>query len=165
MPLLILEGLFRFALLAAFSGHWGSPELWFSFAVALRVGWFCMLRPGEIYKTQSRDVRLPHASLGPRVAVVSIREPKNRNFMGRAQVSLTRDETTIGWLAWLVCGLPADGRLWFGSPGQFPQCLLEALSFYGLQGLGLTAGSLRPGRCTHLFENGENVSALRYAGR
>ena len=135
MPLGVLESLFRFALLAAFTGHWGTPELWFSFAVALRMGWFGMLRPKEIFNILVREVRLPRSSWGPRVAVIRIREAKNRNFMGRLQVSLIRDGCTVLWLSWLVARLPGDGRVWFGSPAQFPKCLVEALAFYGFEKL------------------------------
>jgi hypothetical protein len=125
MPEPILEALCKFSLLAALSLDTKNSLVWWNFAVMLRVGFYGLLRPKEIYRVTRNLTRVPglRSFLSVKVAVLTIVDPKNRAHMGRLQVRMIKDETTVDWLAWMVRYLPPDSNLWLFSPYRFRKCL------------------------------------------
>ena len=98
-------------------------------------------------------------------AVVIVRNPKNRRFLGRQQFVLIEDWSTILWLAWWVNGLKIEDKLFPG--GRY--CLLElfysVLTTLHLSGMGFTLASFRTSGATFLFRSHGNLGKLQYHGR
>ena len=140
--------------------------MWFCFAVCIRLGFHGLMRPNELFSMTRRYLKLPMGTLlgGAHVAVATIREPKNRAFMGRLQVRMVRDNAAIAWLTWLCAGMIPDAFLWPLSDYCFRTCLKTCLLDLGLGHLDITPGSLRAGGATWLLENGVSLSAIRFAG-
>ena len=139
---------------------------WMAFSVALRVGWWSLLRPKELFGLKRGHLRLPSVSSfgGLRVAVLTIVNPKNKAFMGRLQVRMMRDEDSLAWLGWHCASLETADLLWPYSRQLFVKLLRDALRFFDLEHLGLTPGSLRAGGATHMLETGVPVQNIKYAG-
>ena len=129
LPLGVLEAISRFAILAALTLDTAHSLLWWNFAVAIRVAFFGLLRPKELWQAAKHRVRVPgaHAFQNLNVAVLTILDPKNRAHQGRLQVRMIRDSVTVNWLSWLLADLPAESPLWLFSQYRFRKCLSEAL--------------------------------------
>ena len=123
------------------------------------------MRPGEILKLVLGDVRLPNTRWEPEVAILRLRDPKNRASLGRFQFALVKDPGLVRWLAWLIADCPPDANLWAGDPRRFTLRFRSTMLHLGLGRLGLTPGSLRPGGATHVFMSGSSISDLKYRGR
>ena len=155
MPRLILDALALVGLIFASHLEPKRAALWVAFSVLVRVGWAAFLRPGELLALTVGDCRIPEQGVeGSRFAVVRLKRPKNRFFMGRTQIALVRCEVATRWLAWAIEGRPADDPVWPASNEVFSRMLKRALSFLQLSNLGLSPGSLRPGGCTAAYEGG-----------
>ena len=162
----ILKALFYFAICQALKYDPSRKHIWLAFAVCLRIGFFGLLRPKEWFTLQRLSVKTPSRILlsGSRVAVITVLDAKNRAFMGRLQVRMIRDPSTIAWLTWYISGLAPSDFLWPFSPQTFSSCLANALSFYGIEHLNLTPASLRAGGATWLLEQGASLETIRFAG-
>ena len=117
MPVDVLMALFTLGLDLWLSAV--GPPLLLPLVVLSRVGFYGLLRPGELFGLKRCDVliQLDHAD-GP-VAVLVLRRPKNRAAMGRQQFSLVRDPRTVAWLAWLVQDLADSANLWPSTGVKF----------------------------------------------
>ena len=98
---------------AAVTLSWGlddASEASFLLTMAplLKLAFFGLLRPGEALNLRARDVRVPRGPWDRMVAVLAIRSPKTRRFMGRAQYSVIYDVSTVRWLSWLRSGMHAQ---------------------------------------------------------
>ena len=171
MPLLIMQAMFLMSIANGLTAMRNSERLAaFSFAVLVRLGHHCLLRPGEILKLVVADIRLPNARASaaqgePEVAILRLRDPKNKASLGRFQFALVKDISIVRWLAWLVSDCPPEMRLWPGDGRRFSLLFRQTLSSMGLTRFGLTPGSLRPGGATLAFMSGSTVSELKYRGR
>ena len=165
LPLLI--EIMRAMFLVAVS--WGaetSPE-WpymFPFAVLLRVGFWCLLRPRELANLRRADVRLAWRS-HKLSAVLAVRDPKNRMFLGRAQFAVLHSGSAARWLEWLCCGVEPGLKLWPSSQHAFNIYFTAVLSRLELGRFNMRAGSIRPGGATEFFMRHQNVAFLKYQGR
>ena len=164
MPLELLNAVFVYAWLAALENPLIASEL-ITCVILARVGFLGLLRPVEIARLVREDVRLPTLASQSSVALLALRGPKNRRYMGRAQFSVLRDPAAVAWLAWLCEGLPPGAPLWPHTQAHFSKVFKGLLYRMGLQSLGLTAGSLRPGGTTSLFLEGFPVDYIKYLGR
>ncbi len=101
MPEIILLAMARYAILAALTLNTRRAPMWWAFGPVLRMGFYGLMRPKEIWNLRRRDIRLPgvRSFLSGRLLVATIRDPKNRTFMGRLQVRAIREERTVQWLA------------------------------------------------------------------
>ena len=64
-------------------------QLWFRFAIGLELGFFGLLRPGEICGLLAADIALPDSWVfAARGAVLRIEAPKNRRHLSRHQFVL-----------------------------------------------------------------------------
>ena len=138
---------------------------WFSFAVLVRLGFDCLLRPAEILKLTVADVRLPRSQYEPRVVVIRLRDTKNRASLGRFQFCMVEDPGLVSWIEWIVAGCDPQTRLWPGTATKFRKTFDLVLRCLGLARLRLTPGCLRPGGATRLFLSGLSVNQLKYKGR
>ena len=139
---------------------------WIAFGVAIRTAFAGLLRPAELFSLRRKSVLLP-SRLAFRfldVGVLSIEEPKNKASGASRQVRLVRDRSALQWLVWYATNLPMEGPLWPFGAARFNTLLKDALRFYALNGLGLTAGSLRAGGATHLLEIGVSVGEIKFLG-
>ena len=140
---------------------------WFVFATLVAVGFYGMLRPGEIVALRKDIVRCPSPFEADREpwAIVAIERPKNRRALGRVQFAAIRDAATTGWLTWVVAecdpGRPLFPRGYRGFASRFAAVLVSL----GLQRLQLTPASLRAGGCSWFSRAGVNPSVLKYWGR
>ena len=138
---------------------------WIAFAVTLRVAWFGMLRPGEVFALSAATVDRPSVIQHYYVMVLTLLNAKNRNFFGRLQVSLVRDEETVSWAVWFFEGAPADAKLWQYGRQTFVRMMDKVAAALRLHRAGYTPGSLRPGRASDLFESGVSVARIKVLGR
>ena len=166
MPFLILQGFFCMSIALALSAVSTSDILGhFAFALLTRIGHHCLLRPGEMMKLVVGDVRLPAGDHEPEVAVIRLRDPKNRASLGRFQFCIIRDVALVRWLSWFIRECPADMRLWPGDSRRYTLHFRRVLSKLGISRLPLTPGCLRPGGATLAYLEGASVSDLKYRGR
>ena len=145
--------------------HAGFSHLFCCFSVLVRVGFFCLLRPGELTRLRAGDVLLPAEHEESTSAVLRIVNPKNAQFMGRCQFAMLHDGSTIAWLRWLVHGLPSGCKLWPSSANRFRSVFTYMMKTMELSHLKLGPGSLRPGGTTHQFRAGISVARLKFWGR
>ena len=138
---------------------------WFSFAILLRLGFECLLRPAEIFKLTVADVRLPKSKYEPRVVVIRLRDTKNRASLGRFQFCMVEDPGLVSWIEWLVAGCDPQTRPWPGTAAKFRKTFDLVLACLWFSRLGLTPGCLRPGDATRLFLAGLSVNQFKYKGR
>ena len=166
MPLDLLRAFFAYAIARALECGKDLETLsWFSFAVLVRVGFDCLLRPAEIFKLTVADIRLPKSLYEPRVVVIRLSDTKNRASLGRFQFCMVDDPGLVSWITWLVAGCDPQTRLWPGTPTKFRKSFDLVLRCLGLSRLRLTPGCLRPVGATRLFLSGLSVSQLKYKGR
>ena len=166
MPHIVLQGFFAMAIALALSAKTTSEILKrFAFAVLTRIGHHCLLRPGEMLKLVVGDIRLPKGSHEPEVAILRLRDPKNKASLGRFQFAIVKDVAAVRWLAWFVDQCPDDMKLWPGDPKLYTVHFRKIISRLGLARLPLTPGCLRPGGATLAYMEGATVSDLKYKGR
>ena len=73
--------------------------------------------------------------------------------------------TTSRVVAWLLHDLHPSLKLYPSSAASFARSLQALLAELGIDKLGLTPASLRAGRATELFMQGEPVDRIRFLGR
>ena len=93
--------------------HLHEAHLWIAFGILLQVGFHGLLRPQELDALHRSHVILPSSSLFGTMStcVLSIWQPKNRRFSGRAQFRTIRDALTVQWLEWSCKGLPPHAKI------------------------------------------------------
>ncbi len=113
---------------------------WSDVAVLLLVGFEAMLRTGEAFQLEARDVlftaqgavlRLAHTKMGVRQA--------------RAEMVQVHSPVTVALLRRAVAGRPDGGALAQRSPAQLRAALRSLLTVLGLDGVRCTWYSLRRG--------------------
>ena len=102
-----------------FASSWDRTRwiMWASFGVALRLGFWGLLRPKELFGAFRKHLRLPlGAAFGSlEVAVLSVVEPKNRAFASRVQVRMVKDPPSVRWLCWACVGAPPSRDCGLGA--------------------------------------------------
>ena len=135
------------------------------FAVLLRVAFFGLLRPCEVFKLKVRDVRIGYTSKNQPVATLILRDPKNRASMGVNQFVLLQDGPTVLWLSWVLLGLQPDHHLWPSSGLSFRQMFADVAADCGLSFANLVPAGLRAGGATWMFTEGVSIGHLQFCGR
>ena len=97
-------------------------HLFIIMSVLLRVGFYALLRPGEIFGLRRAHVQIVMAD-NKKVAIISIISPKTRRVFGRSQYVLVSDVTAVLWLEWLIEGLSPSIKLWPGDGVSFRRIL------------------------------------------
>ena len=163
LPLDFLQVLFATALEAYLAGSI-SPLL-LPFAVLIRAGFFALLRPLEIITLKRRDVWVGTTAVGEPIAVLVLRNPKNRASMGLNQFVVLHEVGSVLWLEWLMVDLHPDANLWPSSAGRLRSLFASVLKHAGLGEAKFTPGCLRPGGATWRFIQGTSVAELQFIGR
>jgi len=162
----LLRALTYAAVVLAFLHDRHRAQFWLGLATTLRMGFYGLLRPKEIFDLFVSDVLVPqpgtHSLLN--CCVITIREPKNRSLGGRLQVRMIRDVPTIRWISWRTLDAGKRELFWPYGASQFGRGLRKLLAFTKLGGLGITPSSLRAGGATQLLEAGHSVSHILFAG-
>ena len=158
MPLELLQTIFLAALEIGLSSSRGGG-LWLAFAVLCRVGFYALLRTSELINLLVSDIKFVGQT-----AIIAIKDPKNRAFMGRCQFTIIRDVPTIEWLRWVAADVEPCLKLWPSSAQKSAAMLKTMLSRVHVP-LNITIGSLRPGGTTYYFVEGWEVSRIKFLGR
>ncbi len=140
-------------------------EMWWRFAALVQLGFFAMLRPGELLQLKKSDVGLPNSlSLGSNHVVTKISHPKNSRQMGIQQFALLRHPDSINWVVWLVDQQSDDGLLWKHGAQKFRKMFKEVCSGLKLSPCRFSPASLRAGGATWRAES-TDIGTLRFEGR
>lgn len=137
----------------------------FAFANSVRLGFECLLRPGEITKLLVFDLRLSAVSYESISCVVRLRDPKHRSSMGRFQFAMVRDAELVIWLAWYGDGMEGHLPLWSSSHAKFVRRWKVVMCELSIQRFKLTFGSLRSGGAARAFLTGISIAQLQFMGR
>ena len=166
MPKSILTAVAYVAVLHGMSFEPHNVHMWLSFSVCVRVAFYALLRPKELFGLTKHCLRLPvsRVVIGSFVGVCTILDPKNRAFMGRLQARMIKDAGTLEWLLWYTTQMMDTQSLWPYSDRRFALCMQACLKFLGLNGLSLTPASLRAGGATEMLESGVPVQNIKFAG-
>ena len=144
-------------------------HLWFPFAVILRVMYYAILRPVEAISLTVCDVLFAcsqhFGDLFGDVCVLSIKSPKNRNFMGQNQFSLLFDDATLLWLRWTLVGLGGHVKIFPSSLSVFRRLFNYLLQILCLSHLGLSPASARAGGTTFHYMRQMSIGRLKFLGR
>ena len=162
----IVRALSYTAALAAWTNSLGAVPLWMAFCFCVRVAFFSLLRPKELFGLRRRHLQM----LGPgcfrdlAVLLLRIDDPKNKYHLGRVQVRLVRDPPTISWAIWLFASAPPNFPVWPSTPSAFRRFMSRLCHFLHLKNVGLTPSSFQAGGATRLLEEGHPVSSIRFQG-
>ena len=145
-----------------------SRRLWLAAALLWWLAFEALLRASEIYGLKKEHILLA-ADVGSDEegwVVVVVTAPKNKRAMGLDQFILLEAGPLARMLSWWVAGLPDNAFLFTGSKDQFRTLFRGVATILGVQDLGLTNGSWRPGGATDFFRVSHgNVAALQFRGR
>ena len=140
-------------------------ELWWRFSALLQLGFFAMLRPGELLQLKKNDIGLPNClSLGSSCIAVRLVHPKNSRQMGIQQFALLRHPDSVNWMVWLVSQQTDEGLLWKHGANKFRKTFREVCSRLKLHSCRFSPASLRAGGATWRAES-TDIGSLRFEGR
>lgn len=142
---------------------WG----WFDMAILLGLGFFGMLRPGELAGLLAGDLVFSDVAGRPAL-FVHIRLPKMRRIGPRREHVRIDDEPLIAAVRRFVQGRELNASLFAGSQLDFAAALRQLLTALGLpygQGSGLTPASLRAGGATFWYHRFDSTEFVRFRGR
>ena len=137
------------------------------FSALVSLGYFGLLRPGELLKLKKEAVDLPNQlTFGAPCVTVRIRKPKNYRQLGHSQFSVVRQCDTCNWISWLVFSTPNDqDLLWPHSQSEFRKIFKQQCSGVLGKHHPFTPASLRAGGATYMFDMHADVNRLRLLGR
>lgn len=167
LPIVLLAAMICMSRKLASETSGRASDLWFRFSTMLAIGFFGLLRPGEMFKLQRRHITLPNAvSLGAPFAVMLLEQPKNARQMGKQQFSVLRHPDAVNWLSWLTMSSQKSREaLWPSAPSRFRVMFKEICEKLGVGRLKLSPASLRAGGATWMLDEGTEVSKIRFMGR
>ena len=113
IPILILKAMVLKCLDVGLEGG-RRAHSFFIMSVLLRIAFYGLLRPGELFHLLRSHIQIVTTDL-QKVAIISIIAPKTRRVFGRSQYVLIKDSATVGWIEWLIEGLPLGTRIWPGD--------------------------------------------------
>ena len=140
-------------------------QAWTVFSVLIEVGFFCLLRPGEILRLRHSDIAMPNNFvLCEKHAAIRIVSPKNRRQFGDNQSVLLRNRNAISWLEKIHN--EGDVRtIWAKGPKVFADWFRQLILELKLGDCKFTPASLRPGGATTYYSAGVSIGTLRFIGR
>ena len=154
-------------LLAHESADQKSCDAWMIFSALLLVGFFGLLRPGELLALRAADATLPNSlAVGCSFAVIRLVRPKNARQMGRLQFTELRHPDAVNWLCWLKMRAPQEHAVrWPGTAAKFRHMFKTVCSAMKIRELRLSPASLRAGGATLLVDQGMEINRVRLLGR
>ena len=148
--------------------YWG----WVRFAATLRLGFYALLRPGEIANATRRGIVLPEdlcrSPLEDWRVYVHVGSPKTKGAGARQQHGRSEDPATCCLARRVLSRVSDDGGVWGGSSTLFRarwNAVCRALDIPFHEVSGVTPASMRGGGATTLFEATNNIEEVRYRGR
>ena len=143
-----------------------SRETWLLFACLLEVGFFALLRPGELLNLKACDVgTLNSLSLGLPRCTLHISCPKNRRSMGPEQFVVLTHRCACMWLTYFAGLCRPHECLWLASAQEFRSRFHSVCRCLGLLHCRLTPASLRAGGASYFYLSGMPISSLKFMGR
>ena len=162
-----LDGVILWCLRAGWYDAGWARRQWWSCALALWLGFVCLLRPSEVLNLKVGDLSFSSSMAGslqdPGMVVV-VRTPKTRRIWHR-QFVLCNDVRLERWLSWWVQGCGAGTKLFPLSRYLWNKYFSAAQLALKLIGCGFTLGSLHAGGATNHFRRFQNLGALQFLGR
>ena len=98
------------------------------------------------------------------VAILVIRNPKTRRFLGRTQHVVLRDRATVAWLQWYIVHVNPVEALWPFTYIQAAKMLKALLAIRNIP-VKFSLGSLRAGGATYLYLCHADLGRLMFTGR
>ena len=153
--------------LAQESGESKTRDAWMIFSALLLIGFFGLLRPGELLALRASDATLPNSlAVGCSFAVIRLTQPKNARQMGRMQFTELRHPDAINWLSWLKMRAPHDqSAFWPSTAARFRNMFKTVCSAVKIKELRLSPASLRAGGATLFVDQGVEINRVRLLGR
>ena len=141
-------------------------EKWLRVSALLGLGFFGLLRPGELLNLQRRQVNLPNSLTFALPAItISIVKPKNFRHLGTSQFTTVSQPDVCNWMVWCCSGLQPHEMLWEQSHAEFRRIFKELTAQLGIDNCKFTPASLRAGGATCLFDSHMDIGRLRLQGR
>lgn len=142
-------------------------DQWFVFSTLALVGYYGLLRPGELCALHGADIALPRSwSFAGPFMVLKVNQPKNARQMGSQQFAEIRHPDTVNWTIWMVRTRASPARkLWPGTAASFRSAFTSICRRLELDKLRLSPASLRAGGATLLLDQKIEVSRIRFLGR
>ena len=128
------------------------------------LGFHGLLRPGELFNLSSRDLMVCYIN-GRLQLVVSIMNPKTRQWLGRCQHVLIDHQPTCEWAKWFLASLPALTPIWPFGVGTGRKLFRQICASRGFGSNTFTLASLRTGGATYLYQCNQDVTRLQFMGR
>ena len=145
-----------------------NSRLWWIFTALVMAGYFGMLRPGELFRLQRKDISMPNSlTLGSNFATVRIQNPKNARQMGKQQFAAVRHPDAVNWLCWCHSQCKAENNsLWPSSPQKFRKMFKEVCEELNILHCKFSPASLRAGGATSKVDSlSYDMAQLRFEGR
>ena len=168
LPIVLLVGMIcKSRLLAEISSSSKTRQRWLVFSSLIGLGFFGMLRPGEIFNLHGSDIGIPNQlSFGAPCITVRIAKPKNFRQLGHSQFIVVSQPDVCNWITWACSELKQhDGRLWDSSPAEFRRMFKVCIEKLLGTKSSFTPASLRAGGATFHFDSCQDVGRLRLSGR
>ena len=138
---------------------------WLVLGLFIRLGFWGLLRPGEMYRLTPAHISIIRRTGEPTVLVISITEPKTKRFGGRVQFSVVYDAGTVLWIEYLCLIAPKGQALWTGTGNLFRSMFAALMEEASLTILKYSPASLRSGGATDMFRSGITIERLKFLGR
>lgn len=143
-----------------------SGQKWLKFGALLGLGFFGLLRPGELLSLQRRHLDLPNSLIFALPSItVSITKPKNFRQLGTCQFASVSHPDICNWIVWCCKDLKADQLLWPHSHAEFRRLFKIVSEGFGCGSCKFTPASLRAGGATYYYDEHMDVGRLRLMGR
>ena len=140
---------------------WALLKQQFSFAVSLMVGFYGLLRTGELLSLEKRHFSF---SVSTGVVVVSLGFTKGGQRMGVAESVTLTHETTVRFLRqWM--NLSSDHQKLFSSPARWRAMFAQGLTELKLTEFEFRPYSLRRGGATWYFSRFNSLDKVMIMGR
>ena len=140
---------------------WALFHEWTSFALSLLIGFYSMLRTGEILGLTSSHMQCGDGQLQ---ALISLGFTKGGKRHGAAESVVLGYEPIVRFLkAWKSCATPATALT--PSPAKWRALFNSCLEGLGISDLGFRPYSLRRGGATHWFQKHQNLDRILLQGR
>eukprot|EP00435_Cladocopium_sp_Y103_P007248 s2633_g2.t1 len=168
LPIAFLIAMMLEARLHSLKSENSEGEDWLVFSALIGIGFFGLLRPGEIFSLRACDISLPNdISLGCAAAVVRIRHPKNARQMGRQQYASVCHPDVTNWLVWAVKRCQSNqSYLWQGSQQKFRSFFRNCCKRLKIGHCKFSPASLRAGGATwYVGRSRSDIGKLRFEGR
>ena len=140
---------------------WSIFHQHFTFALSLLVGFYSLLRTGELLQLQSWNI---HMSSHAQPAVISLGLTKSGKRQGAAE-SVTLTERNVLKLLWFWKQQVPDHTFLTSKPHVWRQLFNECLQGLDIQQWGFRPYSLRRGGATSLFVKGGSLDQVLLLGR